>query len=47
MREAGVEPYAYTYETTHSAVALADLYQDKLDDGQEDEEADVAVAGIL
>ena len=47
MRDAGVEPYAYTFEPTHSATALAALYQDKLENGEEDEAADIAVAGRI
>ena len=45
MREIGVEPFEYTYETTHTAVQLAELYEGKLEPGEEDEEADVGVAG--
>lgn len=47
MREAGEEPYAYTYEKTHSAQELQDLYEGKLEGGEEDEDADVAVAGRI
>lgn len=45
MKEAGVEPYEYTYNPTHSAMELQSLYEGKLEGGEEDEEADVAVAG--
>lgn len=47
MREANVEPYAYTYDRTHSSGQLHDLYQGKLEGGEEDETADVAVAGRI
>lgn len=47
MREAGVEPYAYTYNPTHTAMELQSLYEGKLEGGEEDEEADVAVAGRI
>jgi len=45
MKDAGVEPFEYTYQTTHTAVQLAKLYEEKLDPGEEDEEADFKVAG--
>jgi hypothetical protein len=47
MREAGVEPFEYTYATTHTATELYALYQDKLEGGEEDESADVSVAGRI
>ena len=47
MRQAGVEPYAYTYRPTHTASELASLYDGKLGGGEEDETADVAVAGRI
>lgn len=47
MREAGVEPYEYTYEPSHTAIELAQLYENKLDPGEEDETSDVAVAGRI
>ena len=47
MREAGVEPYAYTYDPTHSASELQALYEGKLEGGEEDEDSDVAVAGRI
>ena len=47
MRQAGVEPFAYSFETTHSASALSSLYQDKLEPGEEDTSASVAVAGRI
>jgi len=45
MREAGVEPYAYSYSPTHTAMELQDQYEGKLEGGEEDEVSDVAVAG--
>jgi OB-fold nucleic acid binding domain len=48
MRRMGVEPYEYTYRTTHTAVQLNQVYEgDRLQNGQEDEEADVSVAGRI
>ena len=47
MREANVEPYAYTYDRTHSSGQLNELYEEKLEGGEEDESADVAVAGRI
>lgn len=47
MRDAGVEPYEYTYDPTHTAMELQSLYEGKLEGGEEDEEADVAVAGRI
>ena len=47
MREAGVEPYEYTYRPTHTATELAAMYKGKLEGGEEDETADVAVAGRI
>jgi WHEP-TRS domain/OB-fold nucleic acid binding domain len=47
MREAGVEPYEYTYQPTLTAVQLASLYEGKLAPGEEDEAADVTVAGRI
>jgi hypothetical protein len=47
MREAGVEPYAYSYDPTHTAMELQDLYEGKLEGGEEDEESNVAVAGRI
>lgn len=45
MRAAGVEPFEYSFETTHTAIQLSQLYDGKLDPGEEDEEANVSVAG--
>jgi lysyl-tRNA synthetase class 2 len=47
MREAGVEPFEYTYDVTTSAAKLAADYADKLEPGEEDEESDVGVAGRI
>ena len=47
MREAGAEPYEYSYNPTHAASELHSLYEGKLEGGEEDEEADVAVAGRI
>jgi len=47
MREAGVEPFAYSYNPTHNAMELQELYEGKLEGGEEDEDADVAVAGRI
>ena len=47
MRDAGYEPYAYTFDATHSASELAALYEDRLEGGEEDEDSDVAVAGRI
>lgn len=46
MAAAGVNPFAYTFRPTHSTAELQALYKD-LPNGQEDEGADVAVAGRL
>lgn len=47
MREAGVEPFEYSYRPTHTAAELQEEYEGRLDGGEEDEEADVAVAGRI
>jgi beta-glucosidase-like glycosyl hydrolase len=47
MREAGVEPFEYTYAATHTATELNGLYEGKLEGGEEDESADVSVAGRI
>jgi hypothetical protein len=47
MRDAGVDPFAYSFAATHSAVQLADLYDDQLENGEEDTSANVAVAGRI
>ena len=47
MRDANVEPFEYSYDVTHSATKLASEYDGRLDPGEEDESADVAVAGRI
>ena len=55
MRDAGVEPFAYTYAPTMTAAQLAADYHDthvdetqrRLAPGEEDETADVSVAGRI
>ncbi len=47
MREAGAEPYAYSYDPTHTSMELQKLYEGKLEGGEEDEDSDVAVAGRI
>ena len=45
MRDAGIEPYAYSYDPTASASRLASDYEGKLGPGEEDSESEYAVAG--
>ena len=47
MREAGAEPFEYTYSPTHTSMELQELYDGKLEGGEEDEDSDVAVAGRI
>lgn len=47
MREAGVEPFEYSFKATHTASQLFSMYDGKLGGGEEDEDADVAVAGRI
>jgi WHEP-TRS domain/OB-fold nucleic acid binding domain len=47
MREAGVEPFAYGFDATRTASQLAAEYDGRLDPGQDDAEASVAVAGRI
>jgi WHEP-TRS domain/OB-fold nucleic acid binding domain len=47
MRDAGVEPFAYGFDATRKASQLAAEYDGRLDPGQEDAEASVAVAGRI
>ena len=47
MRDAGVEPFEYSFQATHSAAQLLTLYDGKLEGGQEDEAVDVSVAGRI
>jgi len=46
MQAAGVNPYEYSWPVTHSAQELQDLFKD-LENGTEDEEASVVVAGRI
>jgi hypothetical protein len=45
MREAGVEPYEYTYDPNRTAGQLQSEYEGRLEGGEEDETSNVAVAG--
>ena len=45
MKEANVEPFAYTYDVTASASQLNADYDGKLEPGEEDEDSDVSIAG--
>ena len=49
MRQAGVEPFDYSYQTTHTAMQLAEAYDGKLEPGEEDTSMleDVSVAGRI
>jgi lysyl-tRNA synthetase class 2 len=47
MREAGVEPYEYTFQITQTASQLASAYENKLEPGEEDEASDVSIAGRI
>ena len=47
MREAGVEPYEYSYKPTHTAAEIQEMYNGRLEPGEEDEDSDVAVAGRI
>jgi hypothetical protein len=47
MRDAGVEPFEYSFSGTTSAAQLNVMYDGKLQPGEEDEESDVAVAGRI
>mmetsp|Transcript_13477 Transcript_13477/g.19718 ORF Transcript_13477/g.19718 Transcript_13477/m.19718 type:complete len:668 (-) Transcript_13477:7-2010(-) len=47
MRDSGMEPYAYSYDPTHTAGELQSLYEGKLDGGEEDVDANVKVAGRI
>jgi len=44
MREANVEPYAYTYDPNRTAKQLAEEYDGRLEAGEEDEEMEVEIA---
>jgi hypothetical protein len=49
MRLAGFEPFDYSYQTTHTAMQLAEQYDGKLEPGEDDTEMveDVSVAGRI
>ena len=47
MRNAGVEPYEYTFVRTHCADQLQNEYNDKLENGEEDTTVLVSVAGRI
>jgi lysyl-tRNA synthetase, class II len=47
MRDAGMEPFAYNFMPTMTAAELASKYENKLENGEEDEAADVSVAGRI
>lgn len=36
MRDAGINPFEYSFDVSHTAAQLSSLYQDKLDPGEED-----------
>lgn len=47
MVKAGQNPYAYSFDPTHTAAELKIIYDGKLEGGEEDENADVKVAGRI
>lgn len=47
MRDAGVEPYGYSFAPTRTASELRSEYEGKLDGGEEDVDSDVSVAGRI
>ena len=47
MRDAELEPFEYTFDVTHSSAILSSEYDGRLEPGEEDENADVAVAGRI
>jgi len=48
MRDAGVNPFAYTYTATHQAEDLHSAFHDKLENGEEDPDSmEVSVAGRI
>ena len=47
MRNAGVEPYEYTFTRTHTADQLQNEYQDQLQNGEEDTSMNVSMAGRI
>ena len=44
LRDMGVNPYAYSYDTTHHAKKVLELFQDELSEGEFDETV-VKIAG--
>ena len=47
MRQANVEPFEYTFDVNRSAAQLAEEYEGRLGNGEEDEASDVSVAGRI
>jgi len=47
MRDASVEPFEYSFKPTKTAMQLSNEYNGRLENGEEDEEADVSVAGRI
>ena len=47
MKEAGVEPFEYSFQCTRTAAQLAAEYEGRLENGEEDEPSDVSVAGRI
>lgn len=47
MKDEGVEPFEYTYDPTHLALELQNLYEGRLNGGEEDTDSNVAVAGRI
>ena len=45
MKEKNVNPYAYSYDRSHTTQELHALYENKLNPGEEDVDANVSVAG--
>jgi hypothetical protein len=48
MRDAGINPFEYTFDVSHTASQLSALYQDKLEPGEEDSSGvTIATAGRI
>lgn len=47
MRDASVEPFEYSFKVTKTAMQLTSEYEGRMENGEEDEEADVSVAGRI
>eukprot|EP00746_Dinoflagellata_sp_MGD_P069189 gnl/MRDRNA2_/MRDRNA2_28365_c0_seq1.p1 gnl/MRDRNA2_/MRDRNA2_28365_c0~~gnl/MRDRNA2_/MRDRNA2_28365_c0_seq1.p1 ORF type:complete len:714 (-),score=147.54 gnl/MRDRNA2_/MRDRNA2_28365_c0_seq1:33-2123(-) len=47
MRDSGVEPYEYAFNPSRTAAELTKEYENRLEPGEENEEADVALAGRI